>query len=93
MFVDVVNFGQVQKIRFVVVKFFWSYSNQFLVILIRSRELASNILQIFLIFPVSILKKIKDVKKFTCESKFYSFTVTQTKGELGFSDGSTPIPL
>ena len=43
MFVGVMNFGQVKKIRFVVVKFFWSYSNQFLFILIRSSELASII--------------------------------------------------
>ena len=34
MFVGIMNFGQVQKIRFVVVKIFWSNSNQFLVILI-----------------------------------------------------------
>ena len=40
--VDVMSFGQVQKIRFVV-KIFWSNSNQFLVILIRSSELASAI--------------------------------------------------
>ena len=50
MFVGVMNFGQIKKIRFVVVnifrsysinkvrrcEIFWSYSNQFLVILIRS---------------------------------------------------------
>ena len=41
MFVSVMNFGQVQKIRFVVVEIFWLNSNQFLVILIRSSELAS----------------------------------------------------
>ena len=38
---------QIQKIRFVVVKFFWSNSNQFLVILIRSSDLAS----VFLMGP------------------------------------------
>ena len=42
MFVGVMNFGQVQEIRFVVMTFFWSYSNQFSVVLIRSSELASN---------------------------------------------------
>ena len=42
MFVGVMNFGQVQKIRLAVVKFFWSNSNQFLVILIWSSELASK---------------------------------------------------
>ena len=36
MFVGVVKFGQVKKIGHVGVKFFWSYSNQFLVIFIRS---------------------------------------------------------
>ena len=50
MFVGVMNFGQIQKIRFVVVNIFWlcsinkvhrceifqSYNNQFLVILIQS---------------------------------------------------------
>ena len=36
MFVGAMNFGQIQKIRFIVVKIFWSYSNQFLVILIWS---------------------------------------------------------
>ena len=41
IFVGVMNFGQVQKIRFVVVKIFWSNSNQFSVILIWSSELAS----------------------------------------------------
>ena len=41
MFVSVMNFGQIQKIRFVVVKIFWSNSNQFSVILIGSSELAS----------------------------------------------------
>ena len=41
MFVGVMNFGQVQKIRFFVVKIFWSNSNKFLVILIRSSKLAS----------------------------------------------------
>ena len=42
MFVGVTNFGQVQKIRFVVVKIFRSNCNQFLVVLIRSSELALN---------------------------------------------------
>ena len=42
MFVGVVNFSQVQKIRFFVVKIFGSNSNQLLVILIRSCELASD---------------------------------------------------
>ena len=41
MFVGVTNFGQIQKIRFVVVKIFQSYSNQFLVISIWSSKLAS----------------------------------------------------
>ena len=41
MSVGVMNFGQTQKIRFVVVKKFQSYSNQFLVILIWSSEVAS----------------------------------------------------
>ena len=41
MFVGVMNFGQVKKIRFFVVKIFRSNSNQFLVILIWSSELAS----------------------------------------------------
>ena len=41
MFVGVMNFGQVQKIRFVIVKIFWCHSNQFLVILNWSSELAS----------------------------------------------------
>ena len=36
MFVGVVNFGHVPKLRFVGVKIFWSKSNQNLVILIRS---------------------------------------------------------
>ena len=36
MFVGVMNFGQIQKIRFIVVKIFCSNSNQFLVILIWS---------------------------------------------------------
>ena len=40
MFVSVANFGQIQKIRFGVVKIFQSYSNQFLAILIRSSKLA-----------------------------------------------------
>ena len=44
MFVSVMNFGQVQKICFVVVKNFWSNSNQFLVIFIWSSELASFII-------------------------------------------------
>ena len=35
-FVGVMNFGQIKKIRFVIVKIFWSFSNQFWVILIRS---------------------------------------------------------
>ena len=38
-------FRQVQKIRFIIVKFFWPNSNQFLVILIRSSELASKFFQ------------------------------------------------
>ena len=42
MFVGVANFGQIQKIRFVVVKICWLYSNEFLVILIRSSKLASE---------------------------------------------------
>ena len=41
MFVGVMNFHQVQKIRFVVVKNFRSNSNQFLIILIWSSELDS----------------------------------------------------
>ena len=41
MFVGVMNFGQIKKIRFVLVKIFWSNSNQFSVILIGSSELAS----------------------------------------------------
>ena len=36
MFVGVMNFGQIQKIRFVAVNIFWSYSYQFLVIFILS---------------------------------------------------------
>ena len=40
MFVGGVNLGQVQKIRFFVVKIFRSNSDQFLVILIWSSELA-----------------------------------------------------
>ena len=36
MFVGVMNLGQIQKIRFMVVNIFRSYSNQFLVILIWS---------------------------------------------------------
>ena len=40
MFVGVMNFSHVQKIRFVIVKICWSNSNQFLVILIWSSELA-----------------------------------------------------
>ena len=36
MFVGVMNFGHVPKLRFVCVKIFWSKSNQSLVILIRS---------------------------------------------------------
>ena len=43
MFVGIMNFGQIQKIRFVVVKIFWSNSNQFLVILIWSSAVASFI--------------------------------------------------
>ena len=45
MFVGVMNFSQVQKIRFNVVNVFWSNFNQFLVILIRSSELASFIMR------------------------------------------------
>ena len=45
MFVGVMSFGQDQKIMFVVVKKFQSNSNQFLVILIWSSELASIYLQ------------------------------------------------
>ena len=41
MFVSVMNFDQVQKIRFVVVKNFQPNSNQISVILIWSSELAS----------------------------------------------------
>ena len=44
MFVGVMNFGRNQKIMFVlvkIVKIFWSYSNQILVILIQSSKLAS----------------------------------------------------
>ena len=41
MLIGVMNLGQVQKIRFIVVKIFWSNSNQFLAILIWSSELAS----------------------------------------------------
>ena len=40
--VGVMNFGQVKKIRFVIVKIFQLNSNQLSVILIRSSELASN---------------------------------------------------
>ena len=40
MLVGVRNFGQVQKVKFVIVKIFCSNSNQFLVILNRSSELA-----------------------------------------------------
>ena len=47
MFVGVMNFGQVQKIRFIVVKIFQSNSNQFLVILIQSSKLASKILTLY----------------------------------------------
>ena len=50
MFVGFMNFGRIQKIGFVVVKIFQSYSNKFLVILIWSSELASyffNILNLF----------------------------------------------
>ena len=36
MLVGVANSSQIQKIRFVIVKIFWSYSDQFSVILIRS---------------------------------------------------------
>ena len=43
MSVGVVNFGQVQKVRFVGVKIFRSCSNQFSVMLIRSSQLASKI--------------------------------------------------
>ena len=49
MFVGVANFGQTQKIRFIVVKIFWSYSNQFWVILIWSSKLAS--------FKIKFIKK------------------------------------
>ena len=35
------NFGQIKKIRFILVKIFWSNSNQFPVILILSSDLAS----------------------------------------------------
>ena len=42
MFVGVANFSQIKKIRFVIVNIFRSYSNQFLVILIRSSKFASN---------------------------------------------------
>ena len=47
MIVSVMNFGQIQKIRFVVVKIFRSNYNQFLVILIWSSELAFNVRYIF----------------------------------------------
>ena len=41
MFVGVMSLGQIKKIRFVFVKIYRSNSNQFLVILIRSSNLAS----------------------------------------------------
>ena len=41
MLIGVMNLGQVQKTRYVIVKIFWSNSNQFLAILIWSSELAS----------------------------------------------------
>ena len=47
MFVGVVNFGHVQALRFVSVNIFQSKSNQNLVILIRSCELALIILNFF----------------------------------------------
>ena len=58
MFVSVVNFGHVPKLRFVGVKILWSKSNQNLVILIRSWELAS-----FLFQMVKISLLIPDVFK------------------------------
>ena len=43
LFVGVMNFGQIKKIRFVVVNIFRSNSNQFSVILIRSSKLATKL--------------------------------------------------
>ena len=47
MFVGVMNFGQNQKIMFVVVNIFWSNSNQFLVILILSSKFAYFVCGLF----------------------------------------------
>ena len=52
MFVGVMNFGQVQKIRYVTVKIFRSNFNQFLFILIWLSELAST----FLIIKGTVFK-------------------------------------
>ena len=41
MFVNVTNFDQIKKIRFIVVKIFWSYFNKFSFLLIWSSKLAS----------------------------------------------------
>ena len=41
MFISVMNFSKIKKIRFIVVKIYWSTSNQFLVFLIWPSELAS----------------------------------------------------
>ena len=78
MFVGVMNFGQVQKIRFVVVKIFRSNSNQFLVILIWSSELASLF---FLVGPtfknVLMSPKLKQKKhrKEIGQIRFYYFLI------------------
>ena len=58
MFVGVMNFGQGQKIRFIIVKFFLSNSNQFLVFLIWLSELASY-------------EKVLEKSKFFIRSSFF----------------------
>ena len=77
MFVSVMNFDQVQKIKFVLVKNFWSNSNQFSVILIRSSELAS------IIFKFSVWK----LKNLKCLSHCHRFQVSKEGTKSGFNSG------
>ena len=72
MLVGVMNFGQIQKIMFVVVKIFWSNSNQFLVILIWSSKLASNywLLLHFLFFKPYYMRLME--RGLICVSFFHS---------------------
>ena len=62
MFVGVMNFGPVQKIRFFVVKIFWSNTNQFSVILIQSIELASFKIKLKLTFEIFLISSKESLR-------------------------------